>query len=133
MSARFDQDGISFQYPENWELEREETDGGWVVSVQSKATAFLTLTLDYAMPPAGALTDTALAALREDYPDLEAEPVAETIAGLPAVGYDVRFFSFDLTNTCRIRGFHCGRGSVLLMSQANDTEEINERVLSAIC
>src|ERR1700752_1012244 len=111
MSAVFDQDGISFQYPENWELERDESDAGWVASVQSRATAFLTLTLDYGMTPAGVLADTALEALREDYADLESESVTESIAGLPTLGYDVRFFSLDLTNTCRIRTFHCGRGS----------------------
>ena len=31
--------------------------------------------------------------------------LVETLAGMPAVGYDVDFFALDLTNTCWIRSF----------------------------
>ena len=41
MTKLFQEDGISFRYPANWVLEREEGDGGWTVSVQSPDTAFL--------------------------------------------------------------------------------------------
>ena len=61
------------------------------------------------------------------------EDCVESVAGQPAVGHDVRFFSFDLTNTCWIRSFYCSRGSILVMWEANDLElEQNEPVLKAI-
>ena len=42
MAALFEESGIQFQYPENWELQREESDTGWTISVQSPATACVT-------------------------------------------------------------------------------------------
>jgi hypothetical protein len=134
MVAQFEESGIRFQYPENWALEREETEGGWTVTVQSPDTAFLLLCLREDMPPTVEVAETALAALREDYPDLDADDYVDTLAGQPAVGHDVRFFSLDLTNTCWIRSFYSTQGTVLLMCQFNDLEiEKNEPVLRAIC
>ena len=43
MVAEFDAPGIRFKYPENWQLEREDNEAGWTVSVQSPETAFLML------------------------------------------------------------------------------------------
>jgi hypothetical protein len=86
------------------------------------------------MLDAEGMAETALAAMRDDYPDLEAEGRVDSLAGRPAIGYDIRFFSFDLTNTCWIRSFYCSRGTVVVMCQVNDLEvEKNEPVLRAIC
>jgi hypothetical protein len=134
MTAQFRQDGIRFRYPENWVMERQETDGGWTASVQSPATAFLLVSYDADMPEPALMADTALEALRSEYPGLESEEAVESIAGRPAVGHDVRFFSLDLTNTCWLRSFHSGDGTVLVMWQANDLElDALEPVLNAIC
>ncbi len=134
MAAEFHEDGIAFRYPENWTLEREEHDSGWTVALQSPDTAFMTVTYDGDAPDIAHFADSALAALREDYPDLEAEPRVESIAGQPAIGHDVRFFSFDLTNTAWIRSFRSEGGSVLVLCQFNDLEqERSEPVLRAIC
>src|SRR5262245_18271443 len=134
MAAMFEEDGIRFLYPENWALEREETESGWTVSLQSKDTAFFVLSFDPEMPEPTLMAQTALEALRGEYEELESEDCAETVAGQPAVGHDVRFFSLDLTNTCWIRSFHAGRGTVLAMWQINDLEaDRNEPVLRAIC
>jgi hypothetical protein len=134
MIAEFDDAGIRFRYPANWRLEREKSDCGWTVSVQSPGTAFLTVTLDEDMPSADDMADTALAALRDVYPELEADDCLDSIAGQPAIGHDMRFFSLDLTNTCWTRSFYCARGTVLVLCQTNDLElETNEPVLRAIC
>jgi hypothetical protein len=134
MPERFHENGIAFRYPENWALEREEHESGWNISLQSPDTAFLTMTFDADAPDVAQLADSALAALREEYPELESEPKVETIAGQPAVGHDIRFFSFDLTNTARIRSFRTEEGAVLVLCQFNDLEEdTNEPVLRAIC
>jgi hypothetical protein len=86
------------------------------------------------MPPAEELSETALEALREDYPQLEAEERVDSLAGQMAVGHNVRFFSLDLTNTCWTRSLYTAQGTVLVMCQTNDLElEKNEPVLRAIC
>lgn len=133
MAANFVRDGIAFQYPENWQLVPEEYDSGWGVTVFSPGTAFLSLTLDVSCVAPGAAADAALAALREEYPQLDAEPAVSTLAGLPAVGHDVDFFTMDLTNSCTIRGVTIGVGTLLLFWQATDLETQYQEVLKAIC
>jgi hypothetical protein len=134
MSKHFQEDGVSFAYPESWHLEREEAEGGWTVVVQSPGTAFLTVTLDTNTPPTEEVAETVLEALRSDYPGLEARPCVETLAGQMAVGHDIEFFSFDLTNTCWTRSLYTDAGTLLVLCQTNDLElEEYEPVLRAIC
>jgi hypothetical protein len=134
MVAEFNSEGIQFRYPENWQLVREDTEDGWTVSVQSPETAFLTISLCGDMPAPEEVAEQALAALREDYPELEAEDVIGSMAGQPAMGHDIRFFSLDLTNTAFTRCFYTSYGTVLVLCQFNDLEsETNEPVLRAIC
>jgi len=134
MAAQFDEGGIRFRYPENWRLEREDNENGWTVSVQSPDTAFLVVTLVEGMPSTEQMAQTALEALRTEYPDLEADECMDSLAGQPAIGHEIHFISLDLTNTGWTRSFYCGRGTVLVMWEANDFElEQNEPVLRAIC
>lgn len=134
MAALFEEEGVQFQYPENWKLEREDSENGWTVALQSPGTAFLVLSLDAEMPEMEVMAKTALDALRGEYEDLEADDCVESVAGQPAVGYDVRFFSLDLTNSCWIRSFYTAVGTVLVMWQMNDLEfEQYEQVMRAVC
>src|SRR6266481_5751034 len=134
MPAQFDDAGIHFRYPENWRLEREENETGWTVSVQSPETAFLMLCLREDLPGTDEVAETALEALREVYPDLEADECVDSVAGQPAVGHDIQFFSLDLTNTCWTRSFYSSQGTILVLCQTNDLElEKHEPVLRAIC
>jgi hypothetical protein len=133
MPAKFNRQGISFSYPENWTEEFEESESGWTVVIQSPATAFLSLTLDESMPGTGAISDAALDVMREEYPKLESEPATSSLADRPAVGHDINFFSFDLTNTCKIRAIGTGEGTIVVMTQATDSETTNLKVLEAIC
>ena len=133
MAAQFLEDGIGFQYPENWDLQREVNDNGWTVTVQSLATAFFMLTYDADMPETELMAATALEAMREEYPELEADDAVESLAGQPAVGHDIQFFSLDLTNTCWARSFYAAGGTLLALWQANDLElDQVEPILRAI-
>jgi hypothetical protein len=134
MPGTFDDSGFRFLYPENWQLERTTTEDGWSVSVQSPATAFLLLTVDENDPAPEDMLRTALDALKADYPDLEFEDCVDSLAGLPALGHNIRFTSLDLTNTCWTRSFCCEAGTVMVLCQCNDLEsDLNEAVLRAIC
>lgn len=132
--ASFQEDGIQFQYPESWKFLREENPNGWTVSVQSPDTAFLMVTFDGDMPEVELMAQTALEAMQAEYENLESEEVYESMAGQPAFGHEMRFFSFDLTNTCWTRCFYSGSGTVLVLWQANDLE-LDEMVpiFKAIC
>lgn len=133
MPKLFQADGVWFQYPDNWRMTREDADGGWTVSVQSPDTAFLLVTFDENMPEVDQVAETVLEALRADYPELEADDALESLAGQPALGHDIRFFSLDLTNTCCTRVFCSDLGTILVMWQANDLElEHVEPIFKAI-
>lgn len=134
MPQQFDQDGLRFRYPDNWRLEQETNEAGWTITLQSPETAFLMVCLREDLPDPSEMADTALEAMREEYPDLEADAAVGALADQPAIGHDIRFFSFDLTNTCWTRSFQSTSGTVLVMCQVNDLElEKNEPVLRAIC
>jgi hypothetical protein len=133
MPQVFCEGSLSFRYPDNWELEREDNDHGWTVTLYSPTTAFLTVSLDTDYPDSEHVADTALEAMRSEYPDLEADDCAEQFAGQWAVGHDIWFFSLDLTNTCWTRSFDSPEGTVLVLCQVSDIDAPDESVLRAIC
>ena len=133
MVGQFDEQGIHFRYPETWNLEREETESGWTVYLQSPSTAFLLLSYDEEMPNPEEILEATLEALRSDYPDLEVYDRVESVAGQMAVGHDIQFTSLDLTNSCWTRSFCTDNATVLLLWQANDLDlEEAEPVFQAI-
>ena len=134
MSKHFQEDGVSFDYPENWRLEREESETGWTVSLQSPQTAFVVVSCDGSMPSAEDVARATREARQSEYPGLEADPAVDTLAGQMAVGHDIRFFSFDLTNTCWTRTIYSESGTLLVLCQANDLElEDHGPILRAMC
>ena len=122
MLHRFEHLGVSFRYPAGWQLEREAVDDGWSISLQSPGTAFLLLRYDESMPTIEDMASTALQALETDYPELEANPCIEKLAGQMAVGHDIQFFHLDLTNTCWTRSFYSDSGTLLVLCQTSDLE-----------
>lgn len=123
MSKLFAGDGLSFSYPDDWRLEREETENGWTVTVQSPGAAFATISLDRDLPDPRDMVQAALEALKADYPTLEADAALETVAGEMAVGHDIEFFSLDMVNTCKTRSFHGLAGTVFVMCQASGIDD----------
>lgn len=119
----FDDHGIRFAYPGDWELEVTEDGPRATIEVASPGgLAFALVTVDDDRPAPADLADEALAALREEYPGLDALPALETIGGHRAVGHDVEFISLDLTNSCLIRCFRTPRRTVFVLGQWSDLE-----------
>ena len=57
-----------------------------------------------------------------DYPTLDATDAVDTLAGQPALGADVNFVHFDLTNTCWVRAVPAAEGAILVLAQCTDEE-----------
>ena len=133
MPKEFSREGVRLQYPENWTIQTEETESGWVATFQSKATAFLSLSLHDDTEDPSWLADETLKAMKKEYPELESTFAVEKIAGFPAVGHDMEFFALDLVNTCWTRCFEGPEGCMMLLGQCTDEElPINGAVLAAI-
>jgi len=129
----FDEDGLSFDYPDEWKLQLEPGPDGWTVTLQSPGTAFALITLDRTMPDVEEVAEAALEALKEDYPSLEATSAIESIGGEVAIGHDVDFFSLDFDVSCSTRCFYGTAGTVLVLCQVSGPEESEyEPALGAI-
>ena len=136
MIATFNRSGILFKYPKNWTLALDASpDGaeGWTANIESPATAFVVLSLRPEADSPVQLADEALAALLSEYPDLEQLPVVVSVAGLPAVGYEVDFVTVDTTVECRILGVESPAGPLLILTQVGDFDRSpNADVLDAV-
>lgn len=134
MPRTFREEGISFQYPDNWQLEREEMDSGWAVTVQSPETAFALVRYDRDMPTREDVAEATLEAFRADYPELDVEARVENVAGQLAVGHDLEFITLDATNTCWTRTLYTEKATLLILCQSTDHElHQHAPVLQAIC
>src|SRR3954447_10893464 len=124
MTQIYDDGGIRFEYPGDWELEETDDETITTVAVQAPGgLAFALVTMDDSCPAPAEVADQALEALREEYPVLDATPALETIQGHRAVGHDVEFISLDMTNSCTIRSFRTPRRTVFVLAQWSDLEE----------
>jgi hypothetical protein len=125
--AIYDDHGIRFEYPFDWELDVTDDGPRSTVTVQSPGgLAFALVTVDDDRPAPAGLADEALAALKEEYPTLDAFPALETIDGHKAVGHDVEFVSLDLNNAGVIRAFQTPRRTIFLLAQWSDDLEGEE-------
>ena len=132
MSAVFDDFGVCFEYPENWQLgEPEHGLGHLTLSVTSPGTAFWTLSIYAADANLADLLAEAVATMRTEYRDLDvcdAEPLAQQwgVVGGPIdegmVGYDLNFYCLDLTSSAYLRGFKTTSATYLLFFQSADLE-----------
>jgi hypothetical protein len=115
--------GIRFQYPDNWTLDEEEAvAGNRSVAVYSPEGGFWSVAVHPPKTPRQPLLDTALAAMREEYDNLDAEPMTEIVAGHKLTGYDFNFYCLDLTNTAHVRTIDLPEGVLLVFCQAEDRE-----------
>ena len=121
MSGIYDDRGIRFEYPADWELDVTDDGPRTTVTVQSpEGLAFALVTTDEGRPEPADLADEALAALEDEYPTLDAVPALETIDGHHAVGHDVEFVSLDLNNACAIRSYKTPRRTIFVLAQWSD-------------
>lgn len=133
MATLYDDDVLQFQYPENWQVERQDTEEGWTVSVQSPGTAFLLISFYSERPDMQEVLQTALQAMKQDYPELEAEPVSEKWHHHATRGFDITFFSLDTVNQCQLRALRTAKATILILSQSSSFDTATQvAVLDAI-
>jgi DNA-binding transcriptional LysR family regulator len=127
MGAIYD-DLIRFEYPDDWEVETTVDGSRTTISLQPpESSAFAFIAIDSEGGEPRELVDEAIDAMRDQYPEIEVEPVAETIAGRRAIGYDVEFFYLDVINSCAIRCFATVEHVVLVFGQWS---EIDRRAIA---
>jgi hypothetical protein len=117
----YEDHGLRFDYPSAWAL--EVTEDGPLVTIDLQhpdGVAFLLVSADDSCPDSGTVADSVLETMREEYPDLDADPTEEVVDDRFVSGYDVQFFSLDLSNTARIRCFRTLIRTILIFGQWTD-------------
>lgn len=123
MAAVYEKLGIRFEYPDNWELDEEEALAGQnAVSVYSPGGAFWAVVVHQPPVSPEELAATALRTMRQQYDDLDADPIEENVAGQTLVGYDMNFYCLDLTNTAQVRSCRTENAVLVVFYQAEDRE-----------
>lgn len=129
----FTRDGVSFRFPENWQIEDEEGDEGWAITISSPDTAFVLVSLRPEARDPADLADQTLETFKAEYRELDSENAVETIAGQAAIGHDIDFLTVDTPIIVRTRCLNAPSGPLLVMTQVSEFDrERNERVLQAI-
>jgi hypothetical protein len=126
--------GIRFEYPPDWEIEVTEDGPRTTIAIHAPTgLAFAMVTLDTDCPEPAELADEALEAMKEEYPGLDVREEADSLAGYDALGYDLEFFSLDLASACAIRCYRSERQTALFFAQWTELDgEEPEAVLSAV-
>lgn len=122
MQEVYEQHGITFQYPADWEVSEQEQQDECLITVSGPGTSFWSVGLFRDRPHPDLVLETALAAFKDEYPDLDSYAAEEEILDQPTSGIDLEFFCLELVNTARIRSFLAKDFTVLVMCQADDTE-----------
>ncbi len=117
----YDDHGVRFEYPKDWALEVTEDGALATVDLQHpEGVAFVLVSVDLTCPDSGEVADSVLETMREEYPDLDADPTEEIVDDRFISGYDVQFLSLDLSNTARIRCFRTLHRTILVFGQWTD-------------
>ena len=121
--AIYDDRGLRFEYPDDWELDVTEDGTRTTVSVQAPSgLAFALVTTDELDADPDELVAEGLAALKAEYPTLTADPAEESIAGHLGVGHEIEFVSLDFAVTCVLQGVRTARRTLFVMTQSSDLE-----------
>jgi hypothetical protein len=117
----YEDHGVRFQYPSNWTVEATDEDDVSTVDLQHpEGVAFVLVRIDESRSDPEETADLALEAMREEYPDLDASPVKESLGEHIVTGHDVEFFALDVPNAASIRSFRTPRRTVLVFGQWSD-------------
>lgn len=133
LSQSYDDFGIRFRFPENWDVQEQPSPGGVMISVNSPGTSFWSVLLEYDGPEPRDVLQAALNVFREEYAELDSYPVETTLCRRESLGQDVEFVCLDLLNTACLRTFRTRQFTVLVLYQGCDEEfEETRAVLEAM-
>jgi hypothetical protein len=120
----YEDHGVRFEYPLEWTLEVTEDGPLTTIDMQHPdGVAFLLVSADLSCPDPGEVADSVLETMREEYPELDADPTEEIRDDRLISGYDVQFFALDLSNTAQIRCFRTLNRTLLVFGQWTDRLE----------
>lgn len=131
--AVYEEHGVRFEYPDNWELSHEHHDEDFSVTVESEGTAFWMLSVLQGRPVAEDVIEAALESFRGEYDPVDVYESEDSICMLPTVARDVDFYELEMVNRASLRVCETDSTTIFVLLQMSDTErEEAEPLLKAI-
>ena len=125
MDEIYENHGVRFSYPANWEVSEQGQPGELSITVSSPHTAFWTLSLFLEGPDPEGIMEAVLDAFREEYDELDIYEVKATLCDQEALARDIEFVCLELLNSAWARVIRTTDYTLLVLYQAND-EELDE-------
>ncbi len=134
MPATFDEYGVRFLYPDNWEItERTAGDESVGVTLESPDGAFFSLNRYHRQTDAESLKEQVIEAMRAEYDEIEVVPDPQSVRAEGEAGCELNFFVLDLLVTARILVIPDRHDLLLLQIQAENRQfDKQERVFEAM-
>ncbi len=131
----FNEYGISFEYPDDWELSKEvdEPNGEIQVSVYGSDSSFWSISLFLVEITAEKLLERSLEVFKDEYEELDVYQVEAKVAGKKCLGHDIEFVCSELINSAYLRVFETEFFTAFILYQGMD-QDLQEslKVLEAI-
>ena len=128
MPGTFEGFGITFLYPDSWTIDTESEPQA--VSLESPEGAFFTVSRHDNVAEADAALEQAIAAMQQEYEEVEREAVEKEVLGLRLVGSILRFVYLDLIVASQLMALTHEGHTYLMQFQAED--RLHEQMQSVL-
>src|SRR5262249_13965852 len=115
-------DGLSFRYPQSWELSEEAADRQRTITLQTAGASFWTLTIFSDRPDPERVLESVLQAYRDDYDEIDVYEAPGENGLLPTVAAELDFVYLDIVNSVAVRAFQTEDLSAVVIYQGTDQE-----------
>ncbi|WP_437185098.1 hypothetical protein SH668x_002188 [Planctomicrobium sp. SH668] len=113
--------GLTFKYPNGWELTEEPGEDTFTVSVTDMGT-FWSATVLQGRPLASKVLSEAVEAFDSEYDDVDEYPAESILSGMKASAVNLEFVSLELINCVYLRAVEIGSRTLFVMAQVTDHE-----------
>ena len=134
MTATYQQNKLTFQYPENWTLsDSPDEDLPRVISLESPGGVLWSVHLHPTSADVDEILDEAIDTLRETYEDLELSTEDVEFEMFPGKAFGALFFCLDFLVRIRLQVFSTPDYKLMLWYQCEDRDfDAQEMVFRAI-
>ena len=123
MTAKYDRDGIAFQYPENWQVEEEPRTGfPRTISLTAADGAFWSASFYLPDQPLRELQHQCIETIEQEYEDVEIDDIEFDLGEETILATDLQFYCLDFLVHSRVIVTQIGRYHVLINWQAEDRD-----------
>lgn len=114
--------GLSFAYPDIWQIAVEETEGDVIITITASETCFWLLRLLRSCPTPPEVVESCLIGFRDEYDEVEETVPDTSVCDLPAAAADVSFVCMDLLNSAALRSVRTLHQTLLVWWQSSESE-----------